>query len=165
MPPVVTSDADGFTKVCASALMTVTLMAANSNLRYHSRKCGAFLLMASNPTKALQAALTVAVLTTNFTGAVAQPAPIPKDITIQGVGAYSCGRWTTSRRDNIQSRVDAQWLLGFVSGAAAYGAQALDPAHGLDRDAILVWTDNYCSTHPLETLFDAAVAFVTAHPH
>jgi len=108
--------------------------------------------------------LLSAVLTTHLSGAVAQPET--KTITVMGVGQYSCGFWTAFRhKGNTQSLTNAQWILGFVTGAAAYGVSDLDPAQGVDREAILAWVDNWCGAHPLEVIVTAARAFTDAHPH
>ena len=84
-----------------------------------------------------------------------------------GAGTASCGTWTMNRRyPNSPAAVMAeQWVLGFLAGVAFGGAASDDPLGGLDLGAVDGWMDNYCSSHPLVHIFDAAVAFFWAHPH
>jgi hypothetical protein len=43
-------------------------------------------------------------------------------------------------------------------------ADGLDPLNGLDAQAVVVWIDNWCNSHPLSPIADAAAAFKYAHP-
>lgn len=42
----------------------------------------------------------------------------------------------------------SNWLLGFASGYAV--ASGEDWYKGIDANSILLYTDNYCRSHPLE---------------
>ena len=91
-----------------------------------------------------------------------------------GSGNLSCGSWT-SARTQVQGGGDqsakwleltySDWVLGFLSGVGYAGAaNNQDPVQGLDAKAVEAWLDQYCQTHPLKDLADAAVAFVDEHP-
>jgi hypothetical protein len=91
-------------------------------------------------------------------------APTLADVTVIGMGPYSCGSWTTDRTSRSgAARQDEQWVLGYMSGAAVWGSN-LDPLNGLDGDAVWAWMDNYCRAHPLVPIDNAAAAFVREHP-
>ena len=87
------------------------------------------------------------------------------DVTVTGFGRNSCGTWTANRSDpkTLKTYVDTSWVLGFIAGAAVFGADR-DPGKGLDNQAIYAWVDNFCRDHPSSKIVDAAVAFVEAHP-
>ena len=82
-----------------------------------------------------------------------------------GVGLKSCGAWTADRRTPDWGS-EAQWVVGFLSGVGYEGMKdGVDPLRGVDGAAVMAWLDNYCQTHPLQKLVDAAKAFVDEHPH
>lgn len=89
----------------------------------------------------------------------------PQTYNMIGVGAVSCGTWMAARRDRM-AVVFEQWILGFLSGAGAVGAdRGIDPANRMDGDAVRAWVDDYCHAHPLDNLAAAGGAFLRAHPH
>ncbi len=105
-------------------------------------------------------ALTVALMIGSV-GAAGEP------FALIGLGLASCGTWTAARRDRRSSNY-AQWILGFLSGAADVGVSNgmnLDPLKGVDADGVLGWMDNYCQAHPLSQIVDAAESFSHVHPH
>jgi hypothetical protein len=81
--------------------------------------------------------------------------------TEMGAGLSSCATWMVARRD-FQASDDQQWVFGFLSGIGWIGTY--DPLNRLDHEAVSVWIDGYCREHILETIFDAGVALVRAHP-
>ena len=93
---------------------------------------------------------------------------------IGGGGMESCGSWTATARDfgegrpvtqgRMQHLQHLQWVLGFLSGMAAYPDSSFDPLNNTDADGVWAWIDNYCGAHPLEKIVVAAKAFVAAHP-
>jgi hypothetical protein len=86
-------------------------------------------------------------------------------------GTMSCGTWTSTRTQAQGGDLSARyaliayrsWVLGFLSGVGFAGVN-LDPLRGLDTNAVDAWIDQYCQTHPLKDLADAAGAFVVEHP-
>ena len=80
-----------------------------------------------------------------------------------GAGGVSCRTWT-SERMRIGGRYSdmANWVVGFLSGVGYKGPE--DPLGGLDADAVEGWLDQYCQIYPLNSLADAAKAFVAEHP-
>lgn len=82
-----------------------------------------------------------------------------------GVGADPCRTWTANRRVGSWG-MGEQWILGFVSGVSATGGLTnLAPLTGTGPKGVWAWIDSYCQEHPLETLDQAGMAFVYAHPN
>lgn len=86
-----------------------------------------------------------------------------KPVNIAGLGMGSCGTWTEARRLN-KSEGFEQWTLGFLTGVAAGAGGKFNPLNGIDAHGAIAWIDNYCSSHPLEPISDAAQHFILAHP-
>jgi hypothetical protein len=83
-----------------------------------------------------------------------------------GAGVGSCGTWTADRRSRpMPADVDAEWVLGFLSGTGFEDGPEVNPLNGMDADGVLAWIDNYCHAHPITQIVDAAEAFRFEHPH
>ena len=94
-------------------------------------------------------AVLAAFYMTYATGAVAA------DIHMLGKGvAASCGTWSAERKTQTTWLYAGNWVLGFMSGAAA--ALNRDFLDGLDSEAVFAWIDGYCRAHPLARVADAA---------
>jgi hypothetical protein len=69
----------------------------------------------------------------------------------------------------INALEDESWVMGFLSGVgfeAHQEAQGVDnPLDGMDVEGVWAWIDNYCQTHPINDIAQAAAAFYRAHPH
>ena len=74
---------------------------------------------------------------------------------ILGVGSKSCGTWTQVRhgRKNLGVAAYQNWVTGFLT--AANKSQTNDILKDADADALWTWVDNYCRTHPLDTISTA----------
>ena len=82
-------------------------------------------------------------------------------LRILGAGATVCGRWVIDRREDSALAIDEfSWVLGFFTGlnAGLPAESSNDHQVGaqLDVDVARVWLDNYCTAHPLDTLYQAA---------
>ena len=89
-----------------------------------------------------------------------------------GFGSTSCGSWTAARRAvNTATAVGyEQWVLGFVAGVPEGGAfgsfvtsgrtARMDPLKNTDAQVVWGWIDNYCASHPLETVKRAAAELI-----
>lgn len=80
-----------------------------------------------------------------------------------GIGQISCGRFITERerRAGAHGPYDAtfrQWLLGFITALNWMDPNRQDLLEGSDAEGAMLWVENYCRTHPLDTFFDAALA-------
>ena len=83
-------------------------------------------------------------------------------VGVLGNGNGSCGSWT---RDKSLNPVQRAWVFGYVTASSQW---LLPPergvmrnlAEGTDADGVSAWVDNYCSSHPLETIYSAAEALV-----
>ena len=73
----------------------------------------------------------------------------------------SCGGWITARRSQSGMALQFQaWVIGFLTGRATAGADREDLLRGMDSPSAFVWIDNYCQSHPLDRLWQAADALV-----
>jgi hypothetical protein len=81
-----------------------------------------------------------------------------------GAGLASCGTWIVDRRTPLRWATESAWVLGFLSGVGYMGS-GFDPLRGVNADGVNAWLDNYCQTHPLKDLADAAGSFIHEHPH
>jgi hypothetical protein len=52
-----------------------------------------------------------------------------------------------------------EWVLGFVSGANIYD-DSPEMLKQMDEHAIFAWVDDYCRTHPVELVDDAAFELI-----
>jgi hypothetical protein len=84
---------------------------------------------------------------------------------VLGNGAQSCGTWIEDRRTNNDIwRDDRTWILGYITGIN-YALAITGKKNGVlgrndDPTALVAWMDNYCATHPLDTIARAAVVLV-----
>jgi hypothetical protein len=73
-----------------------------------------------------------------------------------GDGANSCRAWTDARTRHPQrARLLEEWVLGFVSGANIYD-DSPEMLKQMDEPTIFAWVDDYCRTHAVELVDDAA---------
>ncbi len=83
-----------------------------------------------------------------------------------GFGRLSCASWTVARRTFVQTPSYEQWVLGYIVGfAEGSHRDDIDPLRGMDEQKVWAWVDNYCQTHSLEPVANAAAQFIIAHPH
>lgn len=79
-------------------------------------------------------------------------------VTVKGM--KSCDAWVKNRAEqpapSLDAMVDSAWLAGYLSGVAV--ARNIDFLKGVDVNIIKSWMDNYCSSHPLDLMGDAADA-------
>jgi hypothetical protein len=76
--------------------------------------------------------------------------------TVYGSGTASCGTWVEERKRNNHQDMEA-WVQGYLSAAGNYETNQLNK---VDRQAFLVWLDNYCQNNPLKKVIDGAQALV-----
>ena len=85
-----------------------------------------------------------------------------------GEGLRSCGAWTKERQaESPQSALFATWVLGYVTGMNWVDYSEPDFLMKTDAFGILAWVDNYCRTHPVDTINRAAsevVEFLKTRP-
>jgi hypothetical protein len=79
-------------------------------------------------------------------------------VTVKGM--RSCETWIKDRAEQPErafgARVDSAWLAGYLSGVAV--ARDIDFLKGVDESIMQSWMDNYCNSHPLDLMGDAADA-------
>jgi len=83
-----------------------------------------------------------------------------------GFGGVSCGSWSEKRRTEPEvSAAYTVWVLGFVSGANVDQTILLghpDFLKNTDKDGIVTWMNNYCASHPLDTVMTATLKLMAA---
>src|SRR5215475_5656389 len=83
-----------------------------------------------------------------------------------GIGSLSCGTWTRQRtQGGTQADIDREWILGFVTGVNWDRATSPDTrgsllGRGIDVKGWFAFVDNYCQTHPLDTVLKAAISLI-----
>jgi hypothetical protein len=108
--------------------------------------------------------ITLLTLAIVIAGAVETRA---RDVTVLGFGNKSCGSWIEARRSsNATANSFEGWVAGFLSGSNSVIAS--NPALGIDilekvsaqsdAQGLWAWIDNYCQTHPLNSVATAADA-------
>jgi hypothetical protein len=83
--------------------------------------------------------------------------------TYFGPGDKSCGSWTERHADTAIAAVFDMWLLGFVSGINTSETLSLnrpDILKATDAKGIIGWMDNYCASHPLDSVMSAAIKLI-----
>jgi hypothetical protein len=75
-------------------------------------------------------------------------------LMVYGFGSNSCGDWTLERSFRIGHLVAEQWLDGYLSGSD--NETGHDLLNGTDATAATAWVDNYCHSHPLDMVANAA---------
>jgi hypothetical protein len=77
-----------------------------------------------------------------------------------GPGTLPCVNWTDHRqhdRDRVPHLMEQAWVSGYLAALAATGwGNALEDITPI---RIFSWLDDYCLSHPRETMAEAAVAF------
>lgn len=76
-------------------------------------------------------------------------------VYIYGQGMQSCGAWNMA--GELERAANWAWAVGYVSGAGHAAAFRLRMT---DSEGIAGWLDQYCRSHPLETLADAMKALI-----
>jgi hypothetical protein len=93
------------------------------------------------------------------TAAHAEPLTPAQEVIAFGIGGRSCGNWTQWRQSkSVNADLSAQWVAGFLSGknqSTSFNPQD-DPLRGADFAGLMAWIDNYCGSHPLESIHAAA---------
>jgi hypothetical protein len=85
------------------------------------------------------------------------------NIMVLGIGAHSCGSWTSDRETNSAYYLDdMSWILGYVTSFNAWGGGTSNAGGDTDNLGIIAWIDNYCSSHPLSTINQAATNLILA---
>jgi hypothetical protein len=80
---------------------------------------------------------------------------------ILGHGNQSCGSWLQARRsESWPALVQQGWLSGYVTAFNNYASRNGNISAGTDVDGLFAWVDNYCQSHPLDSLFGAGGALI-----
>jgi hypothetical protein len=80
-------------------------------------------------------------------------------IMFLGAGAAaSCGGWLKEREGHTWYNM-ANWALGFISGAEAYGYIG-NVLGSTDSDGVVYWLDKHCRDNPDIEFSDAVKAFI-----
>lgn len=92
----------------------------------------------------------------------AAPARAAGEYVILGAGSRPCGSWLQVRSQALpDSAVVQSWVLGYVTSVNAnFLTSSSDVTQGANPDALFSWIDNYCATHPLDSLARATSALL-----
>ena len=77
------------------------------------------------------------------------------------VGSISCKEWLEDRgseSDYTNKYVDQSWIVGFLGGYST--ATGIDFLTDVKTQAMYVWMDKYCASHPLKKVDDGSVILV-----
>jgi hypothetical protein len=93
---------------------------------------------------------------------IATPARAGDQYVILGAGSRPCGSWLRLRSQALpESAVLQSWVLGYITSVNAnLLSTSRDVAGGADPDALFSWIDNYCATHPLDSVARGASALL-----
>jgi hypothetical protein len=74
-----------------------------------------------------------------------------------GAGAGGCGEWSMGTSDIAYSA----WVLGYVSAVNAWASGLpADITRSMPNQSVLLWAKNWCRSHPLDKVADAADALI-----
>jgi hypothetical protein len=79
----------------------------------------------------------------------------PRTVSVLGLGLLPCEEWTQLHRAGAGDVAD-QWLLGFLSGGAAFARSNYLAATNLSDAVSRFWA--YCTANPKSVLATAAMA-------
>ena len=87
----------------------------------------------------------------------------PANLVVWGNGQLSCGAYIEARnapKHAVGSYDDTftQWFLGFVTAYNWENVGNPDWLQDTDVDGAILWLENYCKQHPLESFFYAIAA-------
>jgi hypothetical protein len=82
------------------------------------------------------------------------------EYTILGAGSRPCGSWLQARSQvSPEGAVMQSWLLGYITSINAHELSITkDIAEGTKPDAMFAWIDDYCASHPLDSVARAAAS-------
>ena len=84
-------------------------------------------------------------------------------VRIFGEGTSSCTEWLQYRAYNtVMGPITEAWVRGFLTGMNAADLSSHSIGRGVTPITNNIWLDNYCSQHPLEKLYNAALALRAA---
>lgn len=86
-----------------------------------------------------------------------------------GAGVESCGQWIADFQNQSYLGIDSQhqnleWVLGFMSAVGYKKTPQENPLNGLDAQAVNAWMTQYCQSHPLAGIYQAAEVLIQQHP-
>ena len=75
-------------------------------------------------------------------------------------GERSCGSWNIERERHRSYELE-YWVSGFLTAYNTYVMnRGEDIAEGTDNVGFFGWIDNYCQSHPLDKVWDAAMELI-----
>jgi hypothetical protein len=82
------------------------------------------------------------------------------EYAILGAGGRPCDSWLQARGEaSPEGAIMQSWLLGYVTSINAHELTITkDIAEGTNPDGMFVWIDNYCASHPLDSVARAAAS-------
>jgi hypothetical protein len=85
--------------------------------------------------------------------------------TITVIGSRSCAEWHQNRSsqnnanrsltDIVLNAAAESWAIGFLSGLNAMSSDSKDVLHGVDRNVVIDWVDQFCRRNPSSDTYEA----------
>lgn len=97
--------------------------------------------------------------------AASAPAQDLEDPVI-GIGGDNCAAWSAAWApggDKAAAYSMVSWVLGFIQHSDLVVSAPL--MRGQDPNSLKEWTSQYCAAHPLDSVFQAAMALETELIH
>jgi hypothetical protein len=90
------------------------------------------------------------------------PAHAGSQYVIFGAGSRPCGSWLQVRTQALpEDAVLQSWVLGYITSVNANLLSVTqDVSAGASPETLFAWIDNYCTTHPLDSLARATSALL-----
>ena len=80
-----------------------------------------------------------------------------KEIMVFGAGSNSCGNWLKDGG----SVTERAWLQGYITSYNQWKLQVDDDvAKSTDASGMFAWMNNYCRSHPLDPIANAAAVLI-----
>jgi hypothetical protein len=101
-------------------------------------------------------AAVLAIVLSNPTSLAKAASPSDRTYMVLSNGQVECGEFLS---DNpLSQKADVEWVLGYISGRNREASQGSRMAGVSFKrpEAVLVWLQDYCRTHSLDLLVDAA---------
>jgi hypothetical protein len=84
---------------------------------------------------------------------------------VLGQGNVSCRTWS-SDRDSSEASARVAWVLGFITAFHQYEPRPeRDVSSGSSTQQITELVDHYCTQHPTDNVYRAALAVIDEYKH
>ena len=82
---------------------------------------------------------------------------------IWGAGARSCNQFLLATADDDRQATFKHFLMGYLTAQNAVQDETYNTTGHMSLDKVLVWLNDYCDSHKLDSFEHAIVQFLAAH--